>query len=284
MERNGNVAVPEHKGLIAVTGCDSGIGRALAAELSGRGYKIAASYLHENPFAGNPHIFARRMDLEDKTELAAFCRSVKLLLAEKLPLAAVVANAGVALGGPVENLPLDLYRKSFEINYFGTVAIIQAFIPELIESKGKICIIGSMAGRIAMPFLSPYVSTKFALEGFCDSLRREMNPFGIKTVMIEPAAVATPIWNNAKRQDISFADKKYLPSLLRFQDNFIEDGNKGMPVEKAALLIAGILEKKKPKARYILAGNKMTFRLLLRLPPTVLDYAVRKMFAMNYGR
>jgi NAD(P)-dependent dehydrogenase (short-subunit alcohol dehydrogenase family) len=198
-------------------------------------------------------------------------------------LSAVVSNAGVALGGPVENLPLDLYRKSFEINFFGAVSIIQALIPELINSKGKICIIGSMAGRIAMPFLSPYASAKFALEGFCDSLRREMNPFGVKTIMIEPAAVATPIWNKAKEQDISFVDEKYMESLRSFQNNFIEGGNEGMTVDKAAVLIADILAQKKPKARYIIAKNMMTLKLILRLPSIVLDKAVKKLFQMNYG-
>jgi NAD(P)-dependent dehydrogenase (short-subunit alcohol dehydrogenase family) len=283
MEQNMDVVTKRVKGLVVITGCDSGIGKALAQRLTGLGYKVAVSYLRENHFENNPRIFAQKLDLESKNEVKSFCESVKLLYKENLPLSAVVTNAGVALGGPVENLPLDLYRKSFEINFFGAVAIIQALIPELIKSKGKICIIGSMAGRIAMPFLSPYASSKFALEGFCDSLRREMNPFGVKTIMIEPAAVATPIWNRAKEQDISFVDEKYMESLLTFQDNFIEGGNEGMSVEKAAGIIADILEKKKPKARYIIAKNMMTFRFLLRLPSIFLDKAVVKMFKMNYG-
>ncbi|OGP66965.1 MAG: hypothetical protein A2031_03605 [Deltaproteobacteria bacterium RBG_19FT_COMBO_43_11] len=283
MEQNMDVVTKRVKGLVVITGCDSGIGKALAQGLAGQGYKVAVSYLRENNFENNPQIFAQKLDLESKAEVKSFCDSIKLLCKENLPLSAVVTNAGVALGGPVENVPLDLYRKSFEINFFGAVAIIQALIPELIKSKGKICIIGSMAGRIAMPFLSPYASSKFALEGFCDSLRREMNPFGVKTIMIEPAAVATPIWNNAKEQDISFVDEKYMESLLTFQDNFIEGGNEGMPVEKAAGIIADILEKKKPKARYIIAKNMMTFKILLRLPSIVLDKIVIKMFKMNYG-
>lgn len=271
------------KGTVVITGCDSGIGRSLAERLAGRGYKVAVSYLQENPFANNPQVAAQKMDLEIKAEVDAFCDFVKRFCRENPPLSAVVANAGVALGGPVENLPLDLYRKSFEINFFGAVAVIQALIPDIIKNKGKICIIGSMAGRIAMPFLSPYASTKFALEGFCDSLRREMNPLGVKIIMIEPAAVATPIWNNAKRQDISFVAEKYMESLLTFQKNFIDGGNEGMPVEQATALIAGILEKENPKARYIIAQNTMTFRLLLRLPSIVLDKIVAKMFNMNYG-
>ena len=283
MEQSIDVLTQKVKGLVIITGCDSGIGKSLAQRLAEQGYKVVISYLYENHFENNPQIFAQKMDLENKADVKAFCESVKLLCQGYLPLSAVVANAGVALGGPVENLPLDLYRKSFEINFFGAVSIIQALIPELIKGKGKICIIGSMAGRIAMPFLSPYAATKFALEGFCDSLRREMNPFGVKTIMIEPAAVATPIWNKTKEQEISFVDEKYMDSLQIFQKNFIEGGNEGMTVEKAAALIADILAQKKPKARYIIAKNMMTLKLLLRLPSIVLDKAVKKMFQMNYG-
>lgn len=283
MVQNMDTVISKVKGLIVITGCDSGIGKSLAERLAGQGYKVAVSYLQENHFGNNPQVFAHKMDLLNEEEVRTFCESVKHLINENLPLSAVVTNAGVALGGPVENLPLDLYRKSFEINFFGAVAVIQTLIPELIKNKGTICIIGSMAGRIAMPFLSPYAATKFALEGFCDSLRREMNPFGVKTIMIEPAAVATPIWNNAKKQDISFVDKKYMESLLSFQDNFIEGGNQGISVEKAAATIADILKLKKPKARYIIAKNMMTFRLVLMLPSMILDKVVRSMFKMNYG-
>ena len=283
MEPDKDISAQKFRGLIVITGCDSGIGRSLAEKMAGLGYKVAVSYLYENHFANNPQIFAQKLDLENKAEIDNFCYSVKGLCRENLPLSAVVANAGVALGGPVENLPLDLYRKSFEINFFGAVTIIQALIPDLIKNKGKICIIGSMAGKIAMPFLSPYASTKFALEGFCDSLRREMNPFGVKTIMIEPAAVATPIWDTAKRQDISFVDKKYMESLLAFQENFIEEGNKGMAVGKATTLIAGILEMKHPRARYIIARNMLICKLLLCLPSIILDKIVIRMFKMNYG-
>jgi len=130
--------------------------------------------------------------------------------------------------------------------------------------------------------LSPYASTKFALEGFCDSLRREMNPFGVKTILIEPAAVATPIWNKAKNQDIGFADKKYLDSLYAFRDNFIEGGNGGMATDEAAKKILDIIDRKKPKARYIVAQDRMVSRLMTLLPDSVIDKAVVKMFRMHY--
>lgn len=271
------------RGFIVITGCDTGIGKRLAGILIQKGYMVIQSYLDQNPFENESNVYAKKMDLRKPEDVDGFCQYVKKICIDGNRLEAVIINAGVALGGPIENLPMSVYRECFQINFFGAVEIIQSLIPELIISKGKIIVNGSMAGRVAMPFLSPYVSTKFALEGFYDSLRREMNPFGIKTVLLEPSAVATPIWNKAKEQDISFADKKYLKSLYAFRDNFIEGGNQGMEAKLAALKIAELLGKKNPKPRYVIAKNMLTSNLLLHVPSFVIDKAVSKMFHMDYG-
>lgn len=270
--------------LIVITGCDSGIGKGLADDFLKRGYQVAISYLEDNQFLDHRAVYAKKMDLRIAAEVHDFCRYIQDLCQETFNLKAVVLNAGVALGGPIENVPMALYRESFEINYFGVVALVQATIPFLTRDKGRIMIIGSLAGRIAMPFLSPYVSTKFALEGFCDSLRREMNPWGVTTILIEPAAIATPIWRKAVQQDVSFVDAKYSKSLQRFREGFIEDGNRGLDTKQAASFIADILFKKKPGARYIVAKNRLVSNLLLLLPYWVLDKAVVKMFQMEYGK
>lgn len=271
------------RGLVVITGCDSGVGKSLVSILLQMGYTVIISFLDQNPFENLPKVYSRKMDFRKPEDVAGFCSYVKALCDSGKKLEAVFANAGVALGGPIENLPMSVYRECFEINFFGVVEIIQALIPELIRDKGKIIIHGSMAGRVALPFLSPYVSTKFALEGFCDSLRREMNPFGVKTILLESAAIATPIWNKAKNQDVSFADEKYLKSLYSFRDKFIEGGNSGMDMELAALKIAAILDKKNPKSRMIIAKNKVGSKLLLLIPSIVLDKAVIKMYNMYYG-
>ncbi len=284
MKHTEKMNVSNSSRLVVITGSDSGIGKSLVDILSKKGYTIAASYLNENPFEKQPNIHSRKMDLRVADEIDAFIQYVKDLCQNGRRIVAVIANAGVALGGPAENLPLSLYRECFEINYFGAVRIIQAFIPELIQSKGKIIVNGSLAGKIALPFLSPYASTKFALEGFCDSLRREMDPFGIKTILLEPAAVATPIWNKAKAQDISFVEKKYMKSLNAFRDNFIEGGNSGMDAGAAASIVSGILEKKNPKSRYIIAKDRIKSNVMIHIPSFVIDKAVAKMFKMDYGK
>lgn len=271
------------KELVAITGCDSGIGRSLASACLRRGWAVAASYLEENPFAKVPGVFARQLDLRVEGEADAFAEFVKARCAEGQVLRALVDNAGVALGGPFENLPMALYREVFEVNFFGVVRLSQRLLPELIAAKGKLVVVGSLAGRIALPFLSPYASTKYALEGFCDSVRRELLPFGVRTVLLEVAGVATPIWNKALKQDVSFMDPRYAASMEAFRRKFVVEGNYGLEVERAAERIARILELKAPRDRYLISKSPLLDRLKMRIPGRLLDRVVLRMFEMTYS-
>jgi NAD(P)-dependent dehydrogenase (short-subunit alcohol dehydrogenase family) len=272
------------KNLIVITGCDSGIGKGLCALLLKRGFLLAVSYLEKNPFQGNKSVFAHKMDLRVTKDRGKFASFIDSLIQEGYVLETFINNAGVALGGPVEDLPMDVFRENFEINYFGAVELIQRMIPHLIKSKGKIIVNGSLAGKVALPFLSPYVSTKHALEGFTDSLRRELKPFGIKTILLEPGSIATPIWNKAKKQDTSFVSKKYRKSLSYFQNIFIEGGNRGLDSDLSAIQIMKILDKKKPKPRYIVSKNPFQDYLKTLIPSRLLDSVLVKAFKMDYGK
>ena len=271
------------KGIIVITGCDSGIGKGLVEELAKRGYTIVQSYLEINNFENHQDIYSIKLDLRIEKDIEEFCEFLKDLLEQGNKLEGVIANAGVALGGPIENMPINIFRETYEVNFFGVIKVIQCLIPELIRDKGKIMVHGSMAGKVAVPFLSPYASSKFALEGFVDSLRREMLPFGVKTILLETAAVATPIWNKYQKQDISFVQEKYMKSLIEFRDKFIQGGNKGMAIAKAANMIADIFQKKQPKARYIVASNRLTSKMLTMIPNSLLDKILLKLFKMDYG-
>lgn len=270
--------------LVVVTGCDTGIGRSLAELLRERGYSVAVSYLTQNPFEGVPDVHARRLDLRVPAEVEEFIGFVRGLCASGHTLTAVVSNAGVALGGPVEDVPMSLFREVFEVNFFGAVRTIQGLIPDLVASRGRVVVVGSLAGRVALPFLSPYAASKFAVEGFCDSLRRELNPFGIRTILIEPAAVATPIWNRALTQDISFVSDTYRESLDLFRTGFVETGNNGMPADAAARVIADTLVVRHPRPRYLIAGDRVRSSIVPHVPSRVVDAAVARWFRMDYGR
>jgi len=271
------------KELTVVTGSDSGIGKSCAEMLLKNGAGVAVSYLETNPFKENPSCYSFRADMTKESDIEKFAKSIKKLCASGYSLKSLFCNAGVALGGPVENTPLETYRRVFEINYFSYVSLIQKLIPLLRESRGMIMIHGSLAGRIALPFLAPYTSSKFALEAFADALRRELNPFGIKTVLLETAAVATPIWTKARKIDNSFVDEVYMDSLNVFMENFVDSGSRGMPVDRAAEKIIRIMEMDKPRSRYIISGTPINSFIQTVLPDRVIDRLVKKYFRMNYG-
>ena len=112
------------KNLTVITGCDSGIGESLCRILLNNGHHVAISFLEKNPFEGEPGIFSRKLDLRNDSEIESFASFVKELSGE-YQLKCLVNNAGVALGGPVENLPMDILRTVFEINYFGLINLLQ---------------------------------------------------------------------------------------------------------------------------------------------------------------
>ncbi len=271
------------KKLAIITGGSSGIGKGLCRIFSKNGYLTIITYLKHNPLSDDPNVISYKLDLRKEQDIESFSHFVRKYIDQGHEIGYLINNAGVALGGPIENVPMKLFREIFEVNYFGLVSLTKKLIPEIIKNKGRIVVIGSIAGHIALPFLSPYVSTKFALEGFCDSLRRELIPFGVKTILIEPAAVATPIWNKAKKQDSSFVDKKYCKSVRAFTKNFIEAGNKGMDTDKASMQIYKFITKKKPKARYIVAKNRLFSFLQTLVPDKLFDWIFLKVFKMDYG-
>ena len=110
----------------------------------------------------------------------------------------LVNNAGVAVPGPVEGVPLEKLREQLEVNVIGQVAVTQAFLPMVRAAKGRVVFISSIGGRISVPFNSPYGASKHAIEAIGDALRQEVAPFGVEVSIIEPGAVATPIWEKGQ--------------------------------------------------------------------------------------
>jgi NAD(P)-dependent dehydrogenase (short-subunit alcohol dehydrogenase family) len=271
------------KGVIVLTGCDYGMGYDLAKILSSEGFIVAASYLAKNPFAKRANVRAFRCDLRREPDIRGFLRFTSGIIRKEGGLYALICNAGIAKGGPVENLPMRIFREVMEVNFFGTVALVSPLLPYLIEAKGRIIIHGSMAGRIALPFLAPYSSSKFALEGFSDSLRREMKPFGVQVSLLETAGVATPIWKKAKEMKPSDFPPAYGTSLRLFERNFIDEGMRGLDQRIAAERIAGIVRAKHMRPRYIIAKSVLASRLERRIPDRLFDFICIRLFGMNYG-
>lgn len=268
--------------LVIVTGCDSGMGMELAQLLVNRGFAVLASYLEENIFHCTENLFTHRLDLRDEESIMSFTAYAGGIIDRGFNLYALVNNAGIAKGGPVESIPLAMLREVMEVNFFGLAAVTREMIPYLIQSRGRIIIHGSMAGKIALPFLSPYTASKAALEGYTGSLRRELNPLGIKTVLLNTAGVATPIWNKAREQDMSMMHSRYRESLKQFREKFIDAGNSGLDQHIAAEKILRIIMKKNPAPRYIIARSRLVSKLELMIPEKLFDLIVKKLFSMNY--
>lgn len=272
------------KQCIIITGCDSGIGKALCEVLEKEGFPVIISFLENNPFEHHEHIFSRKMDLTKPGEIDDFVSFIKKTCQDNNFICrCLINNSGIAKGGPFENLPLSIYREVFEVNFFGLISLTAKLIGLLEKSRGKIIINGSIAGRVAPPFMSSYCASKFALEGLADSMRRELLPLGIQTILLEPGGIATPIWTKAKQQDISFVEEKYLKSLKLFETDFIDQAANAMDPMKAARKIYKIIIKKKNKDRYIIADNRFFTWLPVIFPAWLLDNIFKKMFSLDYG-
>ncbi len=271
--------------VIVITGCDSGIGAALAAACLERGYTVVAGYLGPLPAPLSARHRPVPLDLRSEDSIAAFAREALSTAKGGKALYALVSNAGTVVAGPVENVPVGAVREAFEVNFFGAYSLVQKFVPALVGAKARLVLVGSLAGLVAMPFFSPYVSSKFALEGFADSVRRELAPFGVRTTIFEPAAVATPIWNESWRKIeerwLPLVSDRYRAVFLDLARRFVSGGNEGMGADRAANVIMKALESRRPRPRYILAKNPVVSALEAVVPDRLLDALIFRVFSLG---
>jgi NAD(P)-dependent dehydrogenase (short-subunit alcohol dehydrogenase family) len=189
------------------------------------------------------------------------------------PLAGLINNAGIATVGPVELLPIDAWRKQFEVNVIGLVAVTQAFLPLLRQGRGRIVNVGSIAGRSALPGSGAYDATKFAVEAITDVLRMELHAWGISVSLIEAGAVATPIWEKSlqgaddlSREVASERYALYQSLMASVRKEVAESTRHALPVEKVVNAVEHALMARKPKTRY-LVGKDAWFWVLLNFLP-----------------
>ena len=185
-------AAPLRREIIVVTGASTGIGAATARELGRRDFHVLAGVRRgtDADALRATNLEPIRLDITNEADIAALVQH----LAddpELRPLRALVNNAGIGVNAPIEVLPLAEWRRLFEVNLFGHVAMTQALLPALIESRGTVVNISSVGGKVAMATYGPYAGAKFALEAVSDALRREVALLGVKVIVIEPGAVTT---------------------------------------------------------------------------------------------
>ena len=265
-------------GAVLVTGASSGIGAAIARHLAARGFRVFGTVR----LAGDGAVVATdgvtpvRMDVTDAASIARARDEVTRALRGS-PLVGLVNNAGIPAAGPLELLPIDEIRQVLEVNVLGAVAVTQAFLPLLKAARGRIVNITSVAGRAALPFLGPYAASKFALEAISDSLRRELIPFGVKVIVIEPGNFQSRIWNKVEAMDLSrYRGTPYEAVMERVRRGALRAAEAAPPPDRVARLVAHALTARRPPIRRVVSAHSWLTRLRLRLPDRWLDWWIAR--------
>ncbi|WP_062513129.1 SDR family oxidoreductase [Halobacillus sp. KGW1] len=268
---------------VLITGASSGFGYLTAVKCAEKGFSVIATMrnmekaeVFEDAAISN-HVRSRitvwKLDVTDDASIAAFKEKLNDLEAVDV----LVNNAGFAIGGFLEQIPLEAYRRQFETNVFGVIAVTQAVLPLMRKQKrGKIINVSSVSGLIGFPGLSAYVSSKHALEGLTESLRFEVQPFGIDVALVEPGSYQTNIWSAGMElpdavhdPDSPYAD--YIKGLW----NALNGDSRENPSDVAALMTELVEQDRIRKLRFPI-GAKVKFNVFLKrvMPWRILEKAV----------
>jgi NAD(P)-dependent dehydrogenase (short-subunit alcohol dehydrogenase family) len=262
--------------LALVTGASTGIGRACATHLAGLGFEVLAGV--RDPAAAPPGLEAVRLDVTSPEDIAAVAERVGP------SLHALVNNAGIAVNGPIEVLPVAEWRRQLEVNVLGQVAVTQALLPALLNARGRIVNMSSISGRIALPLVAPYAASKFALEAVNDALRREVGPHGVHVACVEPGAIATPVWEKSRAEGERLvaempddARRRYDALINGLRRQVERMARNGLPPAAVAEAVGHALTARRPRTRYVI-GREARVRLLVAglLPDRAFDALVRR--------
>ncbi len=259
---------------ILITGASSGIGKYSAELLAKRDWIVWAGYRKETDRkrllqTGLKRIKPIKIDVTDEKTII---KAKEIIIKSKTPLHALFNNAGVALGAPVEALDIQEIKSLYEVNFFGVIRMTKTFLPLLRESSGRIINMSSMSGRICFPFMSPYSSSKYALESLSDGLRREIKGQGVKVAIIQPGIIKTAIWEKSITKSKKAIENSeildiYQPALDKFLNKSENNDRYAVPIEKLGKAIIDAAENKKPKTRYLVTKNNLVIKIMLKILP-----------------
>jgi NAD(P)-dependent dehydrogenase (short-subunit alcohol dehydrogenase family) len=271
---------------ILVTGASTGIGRACALQLASSGHQVFAGVRTERDAArlseaGTALLHPVLLDVTRQDQIDAVAERIAK---EPGGLHGVVNNAGVARGGPLEYIPVDVWRDQFEVNVFGQVAVTRAMLPLVREAGGRIVFIGSIGGRQATMMMGPYNASKFAIEAIGESLRAELHPWGIHVSVIEPGAVKTEIWEKGREtaaqleRDLpSEAVARYAAHIAAVRKGIDMQDRGGVDAGKVAEVVDHALFSARPKARYVIGVPARIQSAMVRgLPDTWREAVIRR--------
>jgi NAD(P)-dependent dehydrogenase (short-subunit alcohol dehydrogenase family) len=272
---------------VVVTGASTGIGWATAKVLLARGFRVFGSVRKEqdaqrlsSEFGANftPLLF----DVTDEAKVKAAASEVRAALNGET-LAGLVNNAGIAVAGPLLELAADEFRRQMDVNVIGPVIASQAFGPllgadtSLRGPKGRIVMVSSVAGKNGNPLAAPYSTSKHAIEGLSESLRREFMLFGIDVIIVAPGAVKTPIWAKAEEVDVSiYKNSPFFPALERVRKVMMQFAETGLPAERIGEVICDALTVASPKVRYQITPDPIRHLIVSVLPKRTVDKIIAK--------
>lgn len=281
------------RGAVLITGASTGIGAACALHLDRVGFRVWAGVRRSGDGEALLAQTSRRLtpiilDVTDSNSIAAALAGVSADAGSD-GLAGLVNNAGIVVAAPVEVLPIAELRKQLEVNVIGLVAVTQAALPLLRRGRGRIVNMGSISGRMATPVVGAYAASKFAVEALTDALRVEVQPWGIDVALIEPGAVATPIWEKSQAAGLALrqawtpdAEALYTDALSAVERAALRSARHAISPEAVVRAVVHALTAPRPKTRYLvgtaariqaivaLLPDRLRDRLLtraLRLPP-----------------
>jgi NAD(P)-dependent dehydrogenase (short-subunit alcohol dehydrogenase family) len=277
---------------VFISGASRGIGRASALMLDKLSYRVFAGVRRAEDgkvlaAAGTGNIIPVTVEITDGLSVTNAGEQVSAAVGEQ-GLFALVNNAGIAVVGPLEFMPLENLRQQFEVNVFGHVAVTQAFLPLLRKGKGRIINISSKEGILAMPFVGPYCASKSALEALSDALRMELNYWHIPVSIIEPGTIATEIISRSIasaeeciRQLPQHANELYQSCFDKARSASAKIAESAIPVEKVTRTLLKALTAKNPKPRYTIGPDAAALALIKRLlPDSMIDKLILKQLGL----
>jgi NAD(P)-dependent dehydrogenase (short-subunit alcohol dehydrogenase family) len=274
-----------------VTGASSGIGRATALRLARDGFHVFATVRRE--IDGTELAQAKRgritpvvVDVRSAEQIARAARTVEAHVAG-LGIDALVNNAGYGVFAPLEVVSMDVFRDQLEVNVSGQLAVTQAFLPLLRQARGRIVMVGSLAGRITLPFAGPQAAAKRAVVALADALRLELAPWGLQVILVEPASIRSAAVDKLRRDTAAVlagfdarGTEAYGELLANAVRRALELERHGSPPEVVADAIAGALSSRRPRAHYLVGRHSRRLAALALLPPVLLDELRRRLFGL----
>jgi NAD(P)-dependent dehydrogenase (short-subunit alcohol dehydrogenase family) len=269
--------------VVLVTGCSSGIGRALARAFDQQGHRVFATARRLETLMGLEGTHIERLGL-DVTDLGSVKAAIDAVIARAGRIDMIVNNAGYILAGPLAEVPIDEFKRLFDTNVAGALAVVQAAFPHMAQAhSGRVVNIGSIVGVLPTPYAGAYCASKSALHAVTEVLRVELAPFGIDVVLVQPASVrsniAAPALQGLNRYAVDTSYYNRVHRHIEARARLSQD--KPMDTDQFAHDVVGAITRKHPPRVMRIGRGARAYAALAQLPRALLDRILTRRFRLN---